>query len=87
MAQKYVFIQDPGHGWIIVTLAEIARLGIADQISSYSYKNVQAGEAYLEEDCDAALFIRAKEALGEAFAFRDVHTDSDAKCRTLPRFH
>jgi hypothetical protein len=34
---KYTFITDGGHGWLSVSLEEIQKLGITDQISSYSY--------------------------------------------------
>jgi len=80
----YNFHQDPGHGWIEVPMSEIERLCIADQISPYSYR--KGATAYLEEDCDASVFLRAKEARGEAFAFRDVHTNRDSFIRNLDRF-
>ena len=52
----YRFISDPGHGWLEVPLAELSILPYPP--SSYSYRN--DGFAYLEEDCDAPLFLRAK---------------------------
>ena len=53
---------DPGHGWLSVKRQLIEELGISDQISSYSY---QRGErVYLEEDCDASLFVEAARAAG-----------------------
>jgi hypothetical protein len=56
--KKYRFISDPGHGWLEVPGHEIAKLGIADKISEYSY--VHGKMVYLEEDCDAKIFIDAK---------------------------
>lgn len=54
----YKFHSDAGHGWLAVSKAELVRLGIADQITEYSY---QHGEiVYLEEDVDAGLFISAR---------------------------
>jgi hypothetical protein len=58
----YTYHTDPGHGWLEVGIDELLVLGIADQISSYSYMN--AGKAYLEEDCDMALFMNTMEAKG-----------------------
>jgi hypothetical protein len=55
--KKYRFISDPGHAWLEVPLADISLTGIADWISTYSYVN--HGYVYLEEDCDAGLFIDA----------------------------
>ena len=57
MDQKLTFHYDAGHAWLEVNTSELARLGIADQISGYSYK--RGGKAYLEEDWDAGLFIEA----------------------------
>jgi hypothetical protein len=55
---SYRFIEDPGHGWLEVPKAELVELGIAGQISPYSY---HWGEmAYLEEDGDLAVFMKAK---------------------------
>ena len=51
----YTYHTDPGHGWLEVGVDELILLGIGDKISSYSYMN--KGIAYLEEDCDMALFI------------------------------
>ena len=54
---KYKFISDPGHGWLEVTRGDIASLNIGDKISQYSYVNGQY--VYLEEDCDAQVYIEA----------------------------
>lgn len=53
---------DPGHAWLEVSRAHIAALGLTDRITRYSY--VQGDTAYLEEDCDALLFLDAAEAAG-----------------------
>jgi hypothetical protein len=65
-----VYHQDPGHGWMETTLAEVKRLGIADKISSYSYidrscsTNPDEFKVYLEEDRDAPLLVKAYQAAG-----------------------
>ena len=51
------FYSDPGHAWLKVPIADLFRLGISDKISSYSY--VHNDSAYLEEDCDASIYIEA----------------------------
>jgi hypothetical protein len=53
----YQMISDPGHGWLRVPVAELVELGIADQISEYSYR--EGDDAWLEEDCDMARFVYA----------------------------
>ena len=57
---KFAFYSDPGHGWLRVPRSELMRLGIAHKITGYSY--YRNGWAYLEEDCDASLFMKARAA-------------------------
>ena len=61
---RFVYYQDPGHGWVEVSLAILIDLGIASQVSHYSYVDdthtyINDPLVYLEEDCDAGLFIEA----------------------------
>jgi hypothetical protein len=58
MLKPYTFFTDPGHGWLAVPKAELTTLGIAHDISPYSYQH--AGFVYLEEDCDLVKFYNAK---------------------------
>lgn len=60
---------DPGHGWLAVKLSEVKMLGIAHEISSYSY--VKGKTVYLEEDCDAGKFINAMRAKGIEVEVKD----------------
>lgn len=55
---RYVRFHDPGHSWLAVEKKELETLGIADQISEYSYMKGEL--AYLEEDCDMNLFLTKK---------------------------
>jgi len=61
--KNYRWIIDAGHEWLEVELDELERLGITDLISRYSFYN--AGMVYLEEDCDAGVFLDKKIKLGE----------------------
>ena len=57
MRTTYHAYIDPGHGWLKVPRKELHELGIADQITPYSY---QRGDwVYLEEDRDWAVFTKA----------------------------
>lgn len=58
--KTFDYIQDPGHGWIKTPVKLLVELGIANEISSYSY--YRDGFAYLEEDCDASRFFNAYKA-------------------------
>lgn len=53
-----IFHEDPGHGWLQVPRERLQELGIAGQITAFSY---QKGEhAYLEEDMDLSTYLRAE---------------------------
>jgi len=52
----YIFHEDPGHGWLAVKRKELVELDIIHKVSSCSYERGET--VYLEEDCDASLFIR-----------------------------
>lgn len=58
--KTYKLHTDPGHGWLAVSLKELDELQIADQISRFSY--VKGRMAYLEEDCDLTVFLKAYNA-------------------------
>jgi hypothetical protein len=72
---KYTFIADAGHGWISVPLEDIERLGLTDKITPYSYMTDK--RAYLEEDCDAGVFLEAAGIDIDSLPY----SDSD-KCRS-----
>ena len=81
----YTFHADPGHGWLAVPCVELTALRIAGRISAYSY--MCQGIAYLEEDCDAAVFVEAyKQANGCEPAISYTHTNSDSRIRRYARF-
>ena len=83
--QQFTFYTDPGHGWLAVTFTDMIELGLKpDDFSQYSYRHGDV--AYLEEDCDAAVFVNAyTQVKGERPKFREVHTDSDSIIRTYKR--
>ncbi|MGK9450268.1 zincin-like metallopeptidase domain-containing protein [Acidithiobacillus caldus] len=91
--KRYTFTSDPGHGWLVVPVKDIAQLGIAQEISGYSYLSPRGGKAYLEEDCDASIFVRAyakhygldEDALWKQIAITN-NIDRQATCRSYDRF-
>jgi hypothetical protein len=73
--KTYIFHTDPGHGWLAVPYKDLVALGIQDKISDYSYS--KGGTAYLEEDCDAGVFITAyKERFGSMFKFKESYKEN-----------
>jgi hypothetical protein len=69
METTYPFFTDPGHGWLRVPRKRLETLRIAHKITSYSYQN--NAFVYLEEDCDAPLFLHAAEAAGWKVTVRE----------------
>lgn len=81
--QTYRYIQDPAHGWIEVPLEELEN--IAYKISRYSYMNPKTGKAYLEEDCDAAIFIKKLKDTDTPYEIKEVYQENTF-VRNLPSF-
>jgi hypothetical protein len=78
------FHADPAHGWAEIPLDLIQELGISGQISRYSYRRGE--NAYLEEDCDLALFMRGAESKGWIIKFIEHHSNHDSVVRSYQRF-
>lgn len=81
---KYIFHEDSGHGWLEVPRAELNNLGISKEISHYSYQN--RDNVYLEEDCDARVFINAKKANGEKVEIDFRFCNGYSEVRSYPSF-
>lgn len=70
---------DPGHAWAKVSKKELVKLGIANEISSFSYEN--GDFAFLEEDCDLEKYIMALRAKGIVYKFKETHANRQSKIR------
>jgi hypothetical protein len=81
---ELVIYSDPSHAWGQVPHSLIHDLGIAKDISSYSYQDDKC--AYLEEDCDLALFLDKAKDKGLNITFRERHFDHDCAIRNYPRY-
>ena len=58
----YTFHADAAHGWLEVSLGDCEALGLKPlDFSRYSYR--QKDTLYLEEDCDASVFMNAYKAI------------------------
>ena len=75
------FESDPSHGWLIAPIDEIREAGLS--ISDYSYIYRDTGTAYLEEDCDAMVFINYLEKNNVAFKVKETHIDHTHPIRQL----
>ncbi|MGI9568823.1 MAG: hypothetical protein ACR2PH_03590 [Desulfobulbia bacterium] len=67
--KTYKFHSDPSHGWLAVKRKELIDLGIYGQFSMCSYEKGQT--VYLEEDCDAPIFLKALKDAGIPFEIKE----------------
>ena len=83
--EQYTFYNDPGHAWLKVPAVELAYLSVVNKISGYSYIN--GCNVYLEEDCDAGVFLKARfpgipaSEVGQKH-IKDVHTNNQSPIRS-----
>jgi hypothetical protein len=82
--KTFTFFSDPGHAWLKVPLYLLHEFELFDKISTYSYLHNHS--AYLEEDLDAFVLIRAFEEKGWKLEFKDEHTDRQSKIRSYERY-
>ena len=88
---KRTFYSDPGHSWLCVDYNELVELGIHDKISPCSYR--QSGKivgndlVYLEEDCDAGVYINAVNKKGYTVKFVEKHTNQDSPIRSYAPYY
>jgi len=78
------FYEDPGHGWLAVPIPLLDKLGIIDQISTYSY--MRGMLAHLEEDCDYSVFWAAAQRAGLKLHIRTTRTDNRSRIRGYAPF-
>ena len=83
-ALKLNYFTDPGHGWVSVKLDKLQALGIADKVSTYSYK--RGASAYLEEDCDLSLLFAACDAIGQTIELTTKHTNNRSPIRSYATY-
>ena len=73
------YYQDPGHGWVRVSVGLLHGLKIAHEISPFSYR--RNDYAYLEEDCDLSRLLTAAQAAGIEIKLKQFHTNKQSKIR------
>lgn len=75
---------DPGHAWARFPKTRLAKLGIADKISTYSYQN--GSNVFLEEDCDLSVLITTLKEKGYEVKFKESHTNRQSKIRNYDTY-
>jgi len=82
--ETFTFYADPGHGWLEVPRDLLHDLGIADEITPWSYQRLDT--VFLEEDCDLTTFALAMNNAGRKFTMLETHTNGDSFVRSLPSY-
>jgi hypothetical protein len=81
MKKKYRLFSDASHAWLEVSFDELVSLGINKQITAWSY--YKGNNVYLEEDCDAPLFLQTKKDLtGEITEYEEITSDYNSPIRS-----
>jgi hypothetical protein len=78
--RTFTYLQDPGHGWLIVSRGDLAGAGLSPaDFSACSY--VQGDTLALEEDCDMPKFLNRLDERGIPYRLREQHTKTQAHVR------
>ena len=82
--KTFTFYADAGHAWLAVRTSDLEDIGLTlQEFSPYSYRN--GGTVYLEEDCDAGVFIRQWEAVKGPLPHRSVWHGNRSRIRSYDR--
>lgn len=81
---QILYYTDAGHGWFKVNKALLVKLGIANDITPFSY--MRNHSAYLEEDCDAGRLFKALDNANIKWSYKQFHTDKTSKIRGYQYF-
>jgi hypothetical protein len=85
--KKFKNYSDYGHGWLAVKRDELKKLGILDKITHFSYQSKSGKTVYLEEDCDATLFVNTYKAkFGKDLELGHHSYVDRSPIRSYPRF-
>lgn len=74
---------DAGHGWLECSRDMLDSVGIADDVSRYSYQ--RGDNVYLEEDCDMPLLLNALRKRDIGVTVEELYKE-DSPVRNFARF-
>ena len=79
------YYQDPGHGWVRVSVGLLHGLKIAHLITPFSYR--RGDHAYLEEDGDLSQLLTTAAAAGITIKLKQHHTNKTSKIRGYAQYY
>lgn len=74
------YLKDAGHGWLEVSLRQFP--DAVECGTGFGYLDATGGTIYLEEDCEAAAFLKAHPEARERIYVE--HYDGESAVRRLP---
>jgi hypothetical protein len=79
--KTFTYLQDPAHGWLLVSKSDLAAVGLApEDFSSFSY--ARDDTFALEEDCDMSIFLNRMKDRRLAYQLAEQHIKHTAYVRT-----
>jgi hypothetical protein len=81
---KFVIYSDPSHAWCKVRRDLLVKLGITNEITSFSY--LRGDYVYLEEDYDLSLLVSTLKDKGIPVQFDERHTNKSSKIRSYTAY-
>ena len=80
--KTYTFHTDPSHGWLEVPYLDLMMYCFPPHLSGYSYCTNNGETYFLEEDCDAPLFMSGLRENGVKFSIEEVYSDGNHGSKT-----
>jgi hypothetical protein len=78
--RTFTHLQDPGHGWLILSRADLDFAGMSSV--DFSRCSYVSGDSFaIEEDCDMPRFLKRLDERGIPYRLHERHTDGDAHVR------
>ena len=87
MKKQFTFHDDASHAWLEVSYKDVVDLNIQDRITKCSFINKTTEKIFLEEDCDATLFLNEfKNKYGYKPELLKGRYYEESPIRDLPRY-
>ena len=84
--QHLTLYADPGHAWLKVSLWDLKQLKIEDKITSWSYRDPNGKDIYLEEDVDMGTYLTTLKKHGLDYVIWEDVTDDQSIIRTYRNY-
>ena len=84
--QHLTLYADPSHAWLKVSLWDLKQLKIEDKITSWSYRDPNGKDIYLEEDVDMGTYLTTLKKYGLDYVIEEDITDDQSIIRNYRNY-